>query len=142
MNLGRRAELGKAVAICRAGARRPARTQTASVAGISRSSRLLQLSGPFVVDSFDQWNQLLIVTTLLPELLRGGTDWRRWITNADFEKCAAADTLMARQLDRVLRFPRGQPRRGRSSIGSSSVTRSAASRTLVRFLTFVEGIFG
>lgn len=114
MNLVRKAHtLGKAVIIYKAGRTqagiRAAKGHTAAMAGdFQMFKNLMSLAGAMVVDSFDEWNQLMILTTLWPQLLKckGKSVGVAVVTNAGFEKCATADHLTVNGTEDVLHLPK------------------------------------
>jgi acyl-CoA synthetase (NDP forming) len=113
MNLVRRATtLGKPVVIYKAGRTqaglRAAKGHTASAAGDFQMFRgLLELAGAMVVDSFEELNHILTITTLFPGFYRKrkGSIGVAILTNAGFEKCATADHLTTKEMDGKLHLP-------------------------------------
>jgi acyl-CoA synthetase (NDP forming) len=72
---------------------------------------LLELAGAVVVDSFEEWNQVLVITTLFPELARkrSRSVGVAVLTNAGFEKCATADHLTTKQMEGLIHLPQWSP---------------------------------
>ena len=114
MNLVRKAhELGKAVIIYKAGRTqagiRAAKGHTAAMAGdFQMFKNLMTMAGALVVDSFDEWNQLLVLTTLWPQILKnkGSAVGVAVVTNAGFEKCATADHLTVNGTEGLIQLPK------------------------------------
>jgi len=118
MNLVRRAkELGKTVVIYKAGRTqagiRAAKGHTAAMAGDFKMFRsLLEHAGAIVTDTFEQWNQLVILTTLFPQIMKnakGRSTGVAVLTNAGFEKCACADHLMQNGTEKIMHLPQWTP---------------------------------
>ncbi|OHS94754.1 CoA binding domain containing protein [Tritrichomonas foetus] len=118
MNLVRKAKSqGKCVVIYKAGRTsagvRAAKGHTAAMAGdFSMFRNLVESAGAIVVDSFEEWNQLIILTTLFPQIMKdskGRSTGVGVVTNAGFEKCACADHLMANGMEGILHLPQWSP---------------------------------
>lgn len=114
MNLVRKArDIGKSVVIYKAGRTqagiRAAKGHTAAMAGdFKMFKNLLELAGALVVDTLDEWNQLVILTTVFPSLIKTAQKKSVGVgvlTNAGFEKCACADHLMSNGTEGILHLP-------------------------------------
>jgi acyl-CoA synthetase (NDP forming) len=116
MNLVRRArDLDKAVVLYKAGrtdaGRRATRSHTASKSNdYDVFSGLLDLAGGLVASSLDEWLQLVIITTLCPTLIKPKKKsvGVAVLTNAGYEKCAAADHLTGLGED-IIHLPKWSP---------------------------------
>jgi acyl-CoA synthetase (NDP forming) len=113
MNIVRHAhELGKAVIIYKAGRTqaglRAAKGHTASMAGdFGMFKDLLELAGAIVVEYFEEWNQLVMLTTCFPQIMKkkDRPTGVAVVTNAGFEKCASADHLTVNGMEGILKLP-------------------------------------
>jgi acyl-CoA synthetase (NDP forming) len=112
LNLVRKARSqGKGVVIYKAGRSaigvEATRTHTASRSGdLDQFNLLLTQAGALVVDVLDDWNLMVELVTLFPQLLKrkDGPVGVGVITNAGFEKCAAADHLTTDGMEAVVQL--------------------------------------
>jgi acyl-CoA synthetase (NDP forming) len=113
MNLVSRArEMNKSVVVYKAGrtdlGRMATKTHTASRGNdYTLFKQVLDMAGAMVIDSLDEWNQMVIMTTLCPELVhpKKKSVGVAVLTNAGYEKCAAVDHLTAGE-DGMVHLPR------------------------------------
>ena len=107
-------ELGKSVIIYKAGRSqagiRAAKGHTAAMAGdFGMFKELLEDAGAIVVDSTEEWNQLVMLTTQYPQIVKNAAKKSLGIgvlTNAGFEKCACADHLMVNGTEDIIHLPK------------------------------------
>jgi len=118
MNLVHRArKLDKTVVIYKAGRTqagvRAAKGHTAAMAGdFGMFKNLIETAGAIVVDTLDEWNSIVTMSTLYPQIVRMSKNRSMGIgamTNAGFEKCATADHLMANGTDSLIHLPKWTP---------------------------------
>jgi len=105
---------GKTVVIYKSGRSqagiRAAKGHTASMAGdFNMFKSHLEDAGAIVVDTTEDWNRLVMLTTLYPQITKIAAKKSTGVcvlTNAGFEKCACADHLMVNGTEKIIHLPK------------------------------------